>query len=168
MEETTLLEKEVAESETLAARFSQADVDRIVKDRLERERQAREKAFMKGKQDAEEVWLLEGQALRQQLEEQRLRISELEPLGEKARSQAAALKGLLEEQKKTLPRAILPLLEKLDEVEQLNYLTAHRGELGLAGISGIPASTSPTGASQGGEENRLSVQRGRSNLYEHF
>lgn len=168
MEDRDTLEKDERESEPLAARFSQADVDRIVKDRLERERFAREKANNKAMQDAEESWQAEGEGLKARLAEQEQRLRQLEPLGERAEKLSGALKALLEQEKKNLPKTLLPLLDRLDELEQLNYLSQHRHELGLHAIVGVPASPTHTEAEPPKEDLAFSGLRGQQRLYEHF
>lgn len=110
----------------------QADIEAKLKERLERERKKAEQATLKAKADAEaEAAKKNGEW--QKLAEQReaeaaaltKKLAELEPVSGKAERYEATLKKYLEAQKKDLPAHILALLEKLDPVDQLEYITAN-------------------------------------------
>ena len=78
--------------------FSQADVDRIVKERLEREKTAREKATQKAREEAEAQSLKKNQEWQSLAEKNEARVSqlaarlgELEPLSEQVTRYKSAL-----------------------------------------------------------------------------
>jgi hypothetical protein len=155
--------------------FTQADVDRIVKDRLEREKTAREKAAAKAKEEAEAKSLVENQAWQQvaQNHEKRanellVKLDELEPLGEQVERYKGALEKYLVTEKKDLPKHVLVLLEKLDPIEQIEYLASNREELGKSTRSaGIPASPESKARSLS-EEDLEAARRGQGMLYTNF
>lgn len=64
------------------------------------------------------------------------RVKELEPLAETVKRQGEALKRFLDEERKGLPKHVLTLLDKLDPVDQLEYIAANRAELRPAGGGG--------------------------------
>ena len=155
--------------------FSQADVDRIVKDRLEREKTAREKAMAKAKDEAEADSLKknqEWQALAERnaakASELQAKLGELEPLSDQVTKLSGALSKYLEAEKKDLPKHVLVLLEKLDVVEQIEYLALNREALGRSGrVEGVPASPNAKQRSLS-EEELEAARRGQASLYSNF
>lgn len=126
-------------------KFSQADVERIIKERLERERKKAEQDRQKAEEDARAKALKEQGEFKQLAEEQALRLAkleeqvkEVEALQEQVKRYSESLQKQLEEQKKSLPDAILALLEKQDPLEQLDWLAKHRESLTKSSASGIP------------------------------
>lgn len=121
-------------------KFTQADLDKIVKDRLQREK---DKAAAVAKQAAEqaEAAALESQKEFEQLATKRAekittletdlttKTTELEQLIEQLERYKLALSGQLTTTKEGLPESTLELLNRLDEVDQLEYLTKHGAEL---------------------------------------
>jgi small-conductance mechanosensitive channel len=55
---------------------------------------------------------------------------ELEPFKGQADKYKKALEGILAKQKESLPKFVLPLIEKMDVVDAMEYITAHAKELG--------------------------------------
>ncbi len=156
--------------------FSQADVDRIVKDRLEREKSAREKAAAKLREDAEadalkknQEWQTLSQKTEARANELQARVGELEAVGSQVERYKVALEKNLEAEKKDLPKHVLVLLEKLDPVEQLEYLAANREVLGKAGRAseGVPSTPSPRQRSLS-EEDQEAARRSQAALYQNF
>jgi len=156
--------------------FSQADVDRIVKDRLEREKSAREKAAAKLREDAEadalkknQEWQTLSQKTEARANELQARVGELEAVGSQVERYKAALEKNLEAEKKDLPKHVLVLLEKLDPVEQLEYLAANREVLGKAGRTseGVPSTPSPRQRSLS-EEDQEAARRSQAAIYQNF
>lgn len=155
--------------------FSQEDVDRIVKERLEREKLARERATARAKEEAEaealkknQEWQALADVNAKKADELAARVAQLEPVGEQVERYRSALERSLAAEKKDLPKHVLVLLEKLDPVEQIDYLAANRDALGrTTGAAGVPASPEP-------KERRLSdddlerARRGQANLYQNF
>lgn len=154
--------------ETTEKVFTQADVDRIIKERLEREKTAREKSAAKAREEAEAEGLKkseEWQALAKKLE---ARVGELEPIGEQVTRYKSVLEKYLEAEKKDLPKHVLVLLEKLDPADQMEYLSTNREELGKVGkLEGVPASPQARGRSIS-EEEQEAARRGQANLYSNF
>ncbi|HEY3310564.1 MAG TPA: hypothetical protein VGK00_02885 [Anaerolineales bacterium] len=149
--------------------FTQADLDRIIKERLEREKTTREKAAAKAKEEAEAEGLKkseEWQSLAKRLE---ARVGELEPASEQVTRYKSALDKYLEAEKKDLPKHVLVLLEKLDPVDQMEYLSANRDDIGKAskGGEGVPASPNPKARSLS-EEEKEAARRGQNSLYSNF
>ena len=148
--------------------FTQAEVDRIVKERLEREKTAREKAAARAREDAEAQAFKKNQEWQAQAEKSAARVAELESLGEQVTRYQGALDQYLAAEKKDLPRHVLVLLEKLDPVEQMEYLSANRDELGRPALKGgVPASPEPKERALS-EEEAERARRGQAQLYQGF
>ena len=156
--------------------FSQADVDRIVKERLEREKAAREKAAQKAREDAEAESLKKNQEWQglaatqeKRANELAARVTELESVGDQATRYKGALEKYLAAEKKDLPKHVLVLLEKLDPVDQIEYLAANREELGKGGGApvGVPASPEPKERTLS-DEDRERARRGQAQIYQNF
>lgn len=117
--------------------FTQAELDQKVEERLQHERRKSEKDAEKIRQKAEADALEKNQEWQKLAEKRQTRIDELEkqsteltPFKEQAEKYKAALDAQLTERKKTLPKFILPLIEKMDPVEAMQYITEHAEELG--------------------------------------
>lgn len=111
-----------------------------------------EREAQKAKEDAEAEKLNNAQEfqklaeLRQaKVSELEKQVSELEPLRAKAERLEKALAAQLGAMKKELPVHITALLEKLDVVEQLEYLAANQEALKKPGAAGVPATPNPSG-----------------------
>ena len=94
----------------------------------------REEAEAEGLKKSEE-W----QTLAKKLE---ARVGELEPTAEQVTRYKGAIEKYLAAEKKDLPKHILALLDKLDPVDQIEYLSANRDEIGK-GLQGVPPSPTP-------------------------
>jgi hypothetical protein len=114
-----------------------------------------------------EEWQGLAEENQRKVEELAGRIAELEPLGEKVTRYMGALEKYLEAEKKDLPRYVLVLLEKMDPVDQIEYLSANRGELGKRAAVGVPAS--PEAKERTLSEDDLErARRAQANLYSNF
>ncbi len=117
--------------------FTQEDVDRIIAERLDREKKAAEKAAAKAVKEAEEKALTD-QAEWQKLAQTRQatiadlegKVAELEGAQERADRYEKALTGYARTQLDGIPDHIRGLLSKMDVVDQLEWLTANREALG--------------------------------------
>ena len=117
--------------------FSQAELDQIVKDRLERERKKTEAETEKARKAAEEDALKKNQEW-QKLAETRVdeittltkERDELAPFKDQAERYKTALDGILAEQKKKLPKHLLILIDKMDPVDAMTYITENAEALG--------------------------------------
>lgn len=135
-------------------KFTQSDVDRILTERLERERKKSDEKTRKAKEDAE-AKALEDQQKFQELAQQRgtkvteletsvaTMATELEAAKATAERYEKALTNILAEQLKRVPEHLTSLLAKLDPVEQLKWLT-NNGEK-LTSTNGVPATPKPKG-----------------------
>jgi len=117
--------------------FTQAELEQIVKDRLDRERKKAEGETEKARKKAEADALEKNQEWQKLAEQRQTRIDELEtktaelaPFKDQAEKYKKALDDQLAEQKKKLPKFILPLIENMDPVDAMAYITKHAEELG--------------------------------------
>jgi len=117
--------------------FTQAELDAIIDDRLKRERKKADDATEKARKAAEEEALKKNQEWQKLAETRATEIdtltkekTDLEPFKEQAEKYRTALTAILEKQKKSLPKFVLPLIEKMDPVEAMQYITEHAEELG--------------------------------------
>ena len=135
-------------------RFSQADLDRVVEERLKREKAKAESAAQKAKEKAEaealanqEKWkeLAEknGSTLTQIQTELEAKAGELETAAQRVERLEKALQAQLTSAKDGLPEAVLELVNRLDPVDQLEYLAKHKTSLGVKNGTGVPASPKP-------------------------
>lgn len=134
--------------------FTQSDVDRIVNERLDRERKKAETATQKAREEAESKALAD-QAKFQELADKRGKqvtdletanatlTTQLETVTAKADRHEKALGKLLAEQLKAVPEHLHSLLSKLDAVEQLEWIATNAATLKTA-TNGVPATPKPT------------------------
>jgi hypothetical protein len=80
------------------------------------------KAAEQAAQKAEEERLAKQEEWQQLAEQRQARISELEPLSEDVERYKGAVEGLLEAQRKGLPDYVIALLDRLDPVDQLQWI----------------------------------------------
>jgi hypothetical protein len=107
-------------------KFTQAELDAILKDRLDQERRRREREAESAKGKADEERLKEQQKFQELADQRQKRIDELEPIRAKADRYEAALTAHLEAERKNLPVHITTLLDKLDPADQLEWIAANR------------------------------------------
>jgi hypothetical protein len=117
-------------------KFTQADVDRILKERLEREHSKAQKAAEKARADAEAKAMAEQGKYKELAEAAQGKVGELEPYKERAERLEAVLLKRWDTEKPSVPDYILPLLEKMPVDERLDYVTENREKWG--GKSGPP------------------------------
>ena len=118
-------------------KFSQAELDQIVKERLDRERKKSESAAEKARREAEEAALAKNQEW-QQLAEKRAKDlealtrekAELEPFKEQADKYKAALNAQLKTIREKLPDYLQEVVDKMDPVEAMDYITKHADKIG--------------------------------------
>ncbi len=122
-------------------RFSQAEVDDLIKRRLERERQTAEDRAKRERDAADEQRLKENQEFQKLADQRAKRIEELEPLKVKAERYEAALTTLLTEERKAVPEYVQPILDKLDPAEQLEWIAQNKASF-------PPPATQGTGSGQ--------------------
>lgn len=136
--------------------FTQAELDAIVKDRLEREQRKRADAEAKARADAEAEALAKNQEYKALAEKHAARITELEergkqiePLTTERDRYAAAVADIAKQRREGIPDAYGELLDRMAPLEQLEWLNKHP-ELferpgPTAGINPVPrAAGNPT------------------------
>lgn len=142
----------------------QAAIDERLKNRLEREKRKAEELAQKARDEAEAKALADQQEWQKLAEkhgksaetikaELDTRLSELETVTQRVDRAEQALAGYLTAEKEGLPESVLELLEKLDMVDQLAYLTKHRAAL-VGKTDGVPPSPKPADLDQTGQQDR--------------
>lgn len=127
-------------------RFTQAELDAIVRDRLDRERKKADEQARKAAEDAEAKKLAEQQEWQKLASQHEGRVKELEPRAQQADRYEAALKAHLATQRTALPAHITALLDKLDVAEQLEWIAANQDALtppATPATPGVPATPKP-------------------------
>lgn len=109
--------------------YSEADVERIVKERLERQKRATEAQRQKEADLAEQQRLEAQQEYKQLAEQREKQLSDLAPQAEKAARYEEALTRLLQAELAPLPPAIKELLDGKNPVDALDWVTKHKAEL---------------------------------------
>ena len=134
--------------------FTQSDVDRIVNERLDRERKKAESVTQKAREEVESKALAD-QAKFQELADKRGKqvtdletanatlTTQLEAVTAKADRHEKALTKLLAEQLKAVPEHLHSLLSKLDAVEQLEWIAGNADKMKTA-TNGVPPTPKPT------------------------
>lgn len=133
--------KDKPKAEVAFSAKQQALVDMLVGEaRLKEREKARadlesetSKARKKAEQDAlkeKEDFKTLAEQREAEIIELRKQLDELTPFKDSATKYETALKDQLEAVKKSLPKHLLPLIEKLDPIEAMQYIEEHRKELG--------------------------------------
>lgn len=137
----------------------QTKIDNLLKDRLARADEKAKTAAAKAAADAERQALSSNAQFKELSEKQATQITKLEAdlltaqqqvevLSSDAGKYRTALETNVAERRKGLPDHILALLDALDPVAQLNWLTTNAAKLG-AGQNGVPGT--PRAQGQGGD-----------------
>lgn len=134
-----------------AKTFTQAELDAIVKDRLERANRKRDDEAAKIKADEADKALQAQQQFKELADKRADRIVELEataatiePLQQERDRLANVVADLVKQQRDGLPEHVIELLEGKDVVEQLAWITKHgatlTGRTGgpTTGVAGLP------------------------------
>ncbi len=153
----------------------QKHIDTVLKDRLAREQKKSEEAARKATEAAEAKALADQQKWQELAEKHGKRVTELEgqvTASATVTEQLERYKGALEAQLKTvkagLPAHVTTLLDKLDVVEQMEYIAANQEALktpAAPAAGGPPASPKPGEARQMSEEERQKAQQQATQLY---
>ncbi len=150
--------------------FTQQDVDRIVNERLERERKKAEERERKAREDAEAKALQDNQQYKELSEKQAKQLldAETDLADTQAKLESAeadrdryqkALNSYVQKQREGVPESIGALLDNLDPVAQLDWLTEN-GEC-LGGNSGVPATPKAKGALSDARREEAKTQADR-------
>ena len=110
--------------------FTQADLNRLLREQKERDRKAAEKERAALEEAAAAKALAEQGEFKTLAEKRAAQIAELEPFKERAERAEAALTKHVEAQMRGLPKVVRAALELIpDPVAQLEFLAAHHDEL---------------------------------------
>lgn len=143
----------------------QKRVDDMLKERLEREQKKADQRAQKAREDAQaEAAAANGEW--QKLAEQRAakvtemetQLAGLDATTTKAQRYEAALGKQVEILRKDVPKHLVPLLDKLDVVEQLEWLAANREQLAPPKTSGVPATPRAQGNSDAAAQEQARQQ----------
>jgi hypothetical protein len=153
--------------------FTQADLDRLIDDRLKRERTKAEESAKKAREEAEAKALEEQKEFQKLAEQRAAKVAELEPQAEKAQRFETALLKLLESEKAEVPEHVATLLEKLDPVEQLEWIASNRDKLKPAEpgqpepdkTRGVPKTPQRGDARGATEEQKRAAQQQAARFY---
>lgn len=124
--------------------FTQEDLDRVVKERLDRERKKADADRKKADEDAEAKRLEAQQEFKTLAEKRAERILDLEAqvgtleqITSERDEMQAALQGYLDKERDGLPDYVLSLLADKSPVQQLAWIAANRDKLGKQNGRGI-------------------------------
>lgn len=127
----------------------QAHIDHLIGERLKRAREQwkgeAEVSKAKAAEDAEAERLKAQQQFKELSEKQAAKLAELEGLQPELKRYKDALMVYAQKARAGLPEHVVPLLEKLDPVEQLAYLAEHGAAMAKP-AGGVPATPGATGA----------------------
>lgn len=148
----------------------QKRIDDVVKERLEREKKKTEEATRKAREEAEAKALADQQKWQELAEKHAKRVTELEaqaaqlqPMQEQVERYKGALEKQLKSVKAGLPAHLTALLDKLDPVEQMEYIAANADAFKRP--DGVPPSPDPAKAGQLSEEERQKALQQTTNHY---
>lgn len=147
-------------------KFTQADVNAIVKERLERERKKAESEAQKLREEAEAEALKKQGDFQKLAEKHEARVKELEAeqatlkaTSEQADKYKAALEKYAEAETKDLPEHIRALLSKMDVAERLEYIAANREALTGAKPPAKPVPPTPPANGDPSEAEKEEARR---------
>lgn len=140
-----------AESKVEFTPEQQKELDRILSDRLAREKAKTERAEAKARQEAEETSLKERQAFEELANKRQTRITELETqIGEldttkqKLAKYETTFGNILKAEKEGLDPSIIALLDRLDPLDQLNWLSENKAKAKPAQKTPVPPTPPPS------------------------
>lgn len=140
----------------------QAHIDGIVKERLDREREKAEKNAEETRKKAEAdaaakngEWQKLAEQREAELSEKAKALEELTSLKERAERYEKTMKAQLEAARKGLPDPITALLDKMDTMDQLEWLAENKSKLN---VKGPPDTPSGSGNGGGTEEEKNALK----------
>lgn len=152
----------------------QTAVDQIVKDRLAREKKNSEAAAEKVRKQAEEDALTKNKEFetlattRQgKITELEAQVAELNPFKEQAEKYKSAIDGILKAQVEKLPKAIKPLVEKMDPLEKMKYLADNAKELNIE-VIGVPETETSDSTNRLNEEAVTNAKKANAQMVKSF
>jgi hypothetical protein len=148
----------------------QTELERVLKERLERERKKSETVAEKVRKQAEEDALTKNKEFETLAEQRKTKVGELEaqvaelaPLKEQIEKYKGAMETVLKAQMAKLPKVILPLLEKLDPIEKMQYLADHANELNIE-VIGVPETDINDSTQKLNEEAQAKARKNNANM----
>lgn len=152
----------------------QAAVDLIVRDRLKQAQRRAEQDAEKMRKQAEEDALTKNQEFKTLAEQRQVtiaelesRIQEFEPLKDETAKYKGAMQKIVQAQVSKLPMALRVLVEKMDPLDQMNYLAEHAKELNLA-VEGVPETETSDSTHKLNKEAQDKAQRSNAKLVKGF
>jgi hypothetical protein len=152
----------------------QVELERVLKERLERERKKSETAAEKVRRQAEEDALTKNKEFETLAEQRKTKVGELEaqvaelaPLKDQVEKYKGAMETILKAQMAKLPKALLPLLEKLDPIEKMQYLADHAKELNIE-VIGVPETDTNDSTHKLNEEAQAKARKNNANMVKSF
>ena len=151
----------------------QAKVEALLKERLEREAKKADQKAQKAREEAQAEAAAKNGEWQQLAEQRAAKIAELESQAAafdatttKAQRYEQALAKQVEVLRKDVPKHLAPLLDKLDVVEQLEWLAANRETIAPKQPNGVPA----TPRAQGGMDAaaQAEARQQAANFYNDF
>lgn len=142
-------------------KFTQADVDRLIKERLDRADKKAKEAADKAKKEAADKALADNAEWQKLAESRGKEVEGMASFKDKAERYEKALMTQLEKAREGLTPAALKLLDKLDPAEQLEFIAENRDELLPQEDKGKPANVGkypPSGKSTMSKEE---AEKGR-------
>ena len=152
--------------------YTQAELDAKVEERLLRERKQAADRETKARTEAEAKALAEQGEFKKLSETQAKTLLDLtaerdglsaerESLKAKADKYEKALNSLLDTHKAAIPEHVKPLLDRLDPVEQLQWIADNGGKVG---VNGVPATPKANGQGMS-EEQKRAIQQDANRFY---
>jgi hypothetical protein len=157
-------------------RFTQAELEAQIKDRLERERKKTKEDAEKAAADAETKRLQDEQKFKELSEKQATDLLTLTTDKETLTTQLTTLEGKvksyedlfakqLAEQKKALPEPVTKLLDMMPLLEQMAWLNDNAAKLGIT-LKGVPAT--PKGSGGGNNKDEEAARASSERTYSRF
>ncbi len=154
----------------------QKRVEDMLKERLDRANKKTEEAAKKAREQAEQEAAAKNGEWQKLAEQRGTKLGELEAAQttltsqvETLTTQAArlekALRAQLDGLRRDVPKPVMALLDKLDPVEQLEWLAANREQVG-AGKQGVPGTPKPAGAKDA--DKQAAAQKAAAQMYRDF
>lgn len=165
--------KQAAATKVTFTEEQQMAVDLIVKERLERAQRKAETDADKLRRQAEEQALLKNKEFETLAEQRKGKVGELEaqvleltPFKEQAEKYKGAMEKIVKAQVDKLPPALKVLVEKLDPIEQMDYLSEHAKELNI--VAGVPETKTNDSNDKLSEEAKAKARNSNAKLVKGF
>lgn len=147
--------------------FTEAELNNIVKERLDREARRNAEKAQKDREAAEAAKLAEQQEFKQLADNATAKLSTVEAdlaaTKEKAERYETALTAYLATLRKTVPAHLIGLLDKLDPVDQIDWIAANGDKLNAQPVAGVPGTPKQKGSQT--EADREAAQAAQSGFY---